>query len=152
MSSKEKCTREKKTLISGSRKDNVKISFEEHQLRREMRVTPRPEGINRERGVLYLKGDFVRVHHGIQNSKLIRHFSNEGKPPSMEQDKSVGKFGEIVSIVDKKNPLHEEIDSVNGYDDFLVAKVKFEVVLHDQMVSNETIKYINLKNFKIIQY
>ena len=48
---------------------------------------------HRERGVLYQKGDFVRDHHGIQNAKLIRHFSNEDRPPSMEKHKSIEKFG-----------------------------------------------------------
>ena len=90
MSSKEKCSRERKTLRSGSRKNSEKSSYEEqktYQIRREVRETTRKEGISLRENVTYQvrlgakEGYFNRMPESPKKKQRICYSADRKSPP-----------------------------------------------------------------------
>lgn len=101
---------------------------------------------NRELGVMFAKGDRVRIYHGILNARTLRDNPRNGIPPSMEQDCSVGLFGVVVSVQDRNNNRHEKVYSGNGYEDFLSVEIKFDYpnIKIGTVVTDECIEHLEM--------
>jgi hypothetical protein len=73
----------------------------------------------------------------------------------MENDATLGMFGEFVSAVDKSNKWHEKVHSADGYDNFLLAKIKWNgmKMLNGIMITDEIIEYVmidSLVNYSLL--
>jgi hypothetical protein len=100
----------------------------------------------RELGILFQKGDRVRIYHGIHNAKLLSESPRNRVPPSMEQDSTVGWWGEVVSALDKNNKWHDRVPSGDGYENFLILKIKClgMQLFDDTLITDEVIRYVKI--------
>lgn len=133
---------------------------EKHQkeqfMRSQMGENVVPDRINpsRELGIMFQKGDQVRLIHGIVNAKSLKESPRNQRPASMEKDATLGMFGEFLSAVDKSNNWHEKVHS-DGYDIILLAKIKWNgmKMINGIMITDEIIEYVmidSLVNYSLL--
>jgi hypothetical protein len=96
-------------------------------------------------GLLFDRGDRVRINHGVENAKAIRDNPRNRKPPSMEQDSSLGKFGYVVSVLDRNNKWHEKVYSGDGYETFCLVKIRYDDPFkYHGIITDDCIEYVEI--------